>query len=98
MSLPTVPESALRLFSGCDGEELMAGAAARSLLCERLLEDGDSSDLRWLARELGEESLAAWFGAHGGRRLSARSRAFWALVLGRESGPASPVRSQLWPL
>jgi len=94
----TLPASLLRLFPGYDEEELTTGEGARSLLCERTLEDGDSADLRWLVRELGEQGLSVWFGAHGGRRLSARSRAFWALVLGRESGPASPGASQLWPL
>src|SRR5258705_849415 len=93
--LRPLPESALRLFSGYRAEELV-GEEGRGLLCERLLEDGDSADLRWLLGEIGVAEVAAWFAAQGGRKLSPRSRAFWALVLGRESGPVNPVAAQLW--
>jgi hypothetical protein len=92
-----LPDGALRLFPNLDPEALMADGG-RSLLCERLLEDGDSTDLRWLVAEVGSAGLAAWLGSNGGRRLSARSRAFWSLVLERESGAAAPGAGQLWPL
>lgn len=92
-----LPAGALRLFPYLDREEL-GTEGGRSLLCARLLEDGDSSDLRWLVAAVGEAGLAEWLAANGGRRLSARSRAFWELVLRRESGPLTETAAQLWPL
>jgi hypothetical protein len=69
----------------------------------RLLEDGDGADLRWLCRELPEETLAAWLDHHGVRRLSRRSLAFWSVLLGRGGPPADLAatlvqRHALWPL
>ena len=65
---------------------------------ERLLDEGDCADLAWLAARFGEERLAAWVAAHGGRRLSRRSRALWALALAVEPSPPAPAARQLWPL
>jgi len=95
-TLPPLPEPTLRLFPDHRPEDLL-GEDGRSLLCERLLEDGDSADLRWLVGAIGEAGIADWLGAHGGRKLSRRSRAFWELALGRESGPRNPAAEQLWP-
>jgi hypothetical protein len=79
----------------------------------RLLEDGDSADLRWLIGAAGEPALAAWLERHGARQLSRRSLAFWQLALGRRARPAAaapgpgippmaPIpelpRKALWPL
>lgn len=94
--LPPLPERTLRLFPDHRPEELV-GEEGRSLLCARLLEAGDSADLRWLVAQIGAAGLAEWFGSQGGRQLSHRSRAFWALVLGCGSGPENPVAQQLWP-
>ena len=69
-----------------------------SLLIARLLEDGDSADLSWLAAQVSEPALADWLAWHGGRQLSRRSRAFWEVVLGREAGPPVPGAGELWPL
>jgi hypothetical protein len=86
-----------RLFPHYEGADLEA-PAARSFLLARLLEDGDSADLRGLFAEVPEPAAAAWLAARGGRQLSTRSRAFWAVVLGTPAGPPSPIASALWPL
>lgn len=64
---------------------------------ERLLDEGDSADLAWLVGRFGEPRLAAWVAAHGGRRLSRRSRALWSLTLG-VSPTMPPAGGKLWPL
>jgi hypothetical protein len=89
----TLPEGARRLFPPD-----VAVAPEADLVVERLLEEGDSADLRWLARRRGEAALAQWFGRCGGRRLSRRSRAFWALVLDCAPSPSAPGAEELWPL
>jgi hypothetical protein len=87
----------LRLFPHYEPEDLEA-PSARPFLLARLLEDGDGADLSGLFRAIPEPAAAAWFAAHGGRQLSARSRAFWRLVLGTEPAPAAPAAAALWPL
>lgn len=67
-------------------------------LVERLLEDGDRDDLRWLTSALPEEHLARWLDQRGARRLSRRSRAFWSLLLDREASAIPTARADLWPL
>lgn len=66
----------------------------------RLLEEGDSVDLRALTSSLSEDDLKDWFRRRGGRQLSSRSRAFWSLVLGiPETEPPRPELAEaLWPL
>jgi hypothetical protein len=73
-------------------------AVAGSFVIGRLLEDGDGADLRWLFANVPEEAAAAWLGERGGRQLSARSRAFWEVLLGVPAGPASEIGRELWPL
>ena len=90
-----LPPSTLRLFDGYSPSEL-AKPEHRAFLCERLLEEGDRADLSWLAASFGEEELRSFFRRSAGRRLSARSRAFWSLVLAVEDPPTS--RSEIWPL
>ncbi len=68
------------------------------LIVERLLEDGDGADLRWLTSALSEPQLAAWFEERAARRLSVRSAAFWGMVLDRPPARRAPTREQLWPL
>lgn len=92
-----LPPGARRLFSGYAEEDLGLERGG-SLLIARLLEDGDAADLAWLTAAVPAADLADWFGRHGGRQLSVRSRAFWSVVLGREAGPASPEAKALWPL
>lgn len=62
----------------------------------RLLEDGDSQDLSWLADRLGEARWVEWLEVRGGRQLSRRSLAFWSLVLDSAVAPSSS--GELWPL
>ena len=68
------------------------------MLIARLLEDGDAADLAWLFGRFPESEITDWLARHGGRLLSARSRAFWEDVLGRPAGPAHPEAAALWPL
>lgn len=89
----TLPAGTQRLFPDHDPAGL-----SPELVIPRLLEDGDAADLAWLTATVPEPVLADWLGRHGGRRLSRRSRAFWAVVLGREPGPAAPGAGALWPL
>ncbi len=96
MAAPPLPAGARRLFPHHPPEDLTAERAP-GLLIPRLLEDGDAADLAWLVAAYGEERLAAWLAARGGRQLSARSLAFWALVLGRAAAPAGSA-ADLWPL
>jgi len=81
------------------GETLEPGdIAGRSRLIGRLLEDGDRSDLAWLATRVDVEQLVAWYERHAARRLSRRSRAFWACVLDRPLARPSATAEELWPL
>ncbi|HSF41827.1 MAG TPA: hypothetical protein VLT87_18645 [Thermoanaerobaculia bacterium] len=86
-----------RLFAHYEESDLTPDRGG-SLLLARLLEDGDSADLSWLAAQISEPVLADWLARHGGRQLSRRSRAFWEVVLGREAGASVPGAGELWPL
>ncbi|HEV7506377.1 MAG TPA: hypothetical protein VGS07_15850 [Thermoanaerobaculia bacterium] len=92
-----LPSETRRLFPHYE-EEALDLQNNRSLILVRLLEDGDGADLAWLIASVPEEEIAEWFGRHGGRRLSARSRELWRVVLGREPGPVHPEARALWPL
>ena len=92
-----LPAGTRRLFPHYEAEALDP-VRDRSLLLARLLEDGDGTDLAWLAGAMPEPEIGEWFGRHGGRQLSTRSREFWRVVLGREPGPALPETRALWPL
>jgi hypothetical protein len=95
----SLPEGTRRLFSHYD-EANLTPERGGSLLIARLLEDGDAVDLAWLLQTFPEPELASWLARHGGRLLSARSRAFWADVLGCSAGPAGPAAPEaaVWPL
>jgi len=90
-------EGRSRLFPGYDEKDLHPLPAAPFLI-GRLLEDGDGADLRWLFRTLPADAVTAWFERLGGRQLSARSRAFWEVILGRPAGPTAAGAAALWPL
>ncbi len=92
-----LPDSSLRLFPH-HGREPLAGGEAQALVIGRMLEEGDSTDLRWLVQSVPEQRLAAWLGERGGRQLSRRSRAFWQVILGRQAAPPSETAELLWPL
>lgn len=89
-----LPEGARRLFP--HHPEPPHPARHPDFVIERLLDEGDSADLAWLAGRFGEARLGAWVAAHGGRRLSRRSRALWALVFA--VAPAPAAAAELWPL
>lgn len=73
-------------------------AADRAHLIERLLEDGDRRDLAWLGATLPRREIERWFERHGGRRLSRRSRVFWAAAFDRSPPEPHPLAEALWPL
>lgn len=92
--LHRLPAGALRLFPHHPGPP--DPDEHPDFVIERLLDEGDSADLRWLVARFGEPRLRAWLAAHGARRLSRRSRALWSLALGVEGRP--PPAPDLWPL
>lgn len=92
-----LPTATLRLFDGYSPADLRQ-PEHRAFLIERLLEEGDREDLRWLAAQVGEAELRDFFRRMAGRRLSARSRAFWSLVLGEEAAGAEAAGNEIWPL
>lgn len=103
MSAPRekLPAATARLFDGYADEDLLR-PEHRDFLLERLLEEGDREDLRWLSARVGEKALRDFVDQQGARRLSARSRAFWRLVLFGEPAtvtiPDTVTGSEIWPL
>ncbi|HEX4964217.1 MAG TPA: hypothetical protein VF173_25560 [Thermoanaerobaculia bacterium] len=97
MKLPAGEAGARRLFPHYEESDLDL-EGSRTLILAGLLEDGDSADLGWLVTALPEAEIAGWFGRHGGRRLSVRSRELWRVLLDCEPGPAHPEAQALWPL
>ena len=65
-------------------------------LIGRLLEEGDTNDLRWLIDRVGEDEIAGWVRQRGQRQLSPRSRSFWARVLNLDM--ATFEEDPLWPI
>lgn len=96
--MQALPAATRRLFGGYDEADLRR-PEHRAFLLERLLEEGDRDDLRWLSSQVPEDELRAFVRRDGGRRLSARSRAFWRLLLLPDEafGDPSPG-SEIWPL
>ena len=97
-----LPTATARLFDGYAEAELLRDEN-RDFLLERLLEEGDRQDLRWLCARVGEPAIRAFVHVQGERRLSARSRAFWRFVLAEPEpaetpAPSTTTGSELWPL
>lgn len=96
-----LPAATLRLFDGYAPADLVA-PEHRAFLIERLLEAGDSTDLRFLVDAVGEAAMADHVARWGDRRLTARSRVFWRLLLGVQAAGegeiAAPPGGELWPL
>jgi len=90
----TPPRQSLRLFA--PGAELDS-ERHQGWLIERLLEDGDSNDLRWLFQAVPLPAIAEWLRRYAGRRLTRRSRALWCTLLKVEPAPESPLSEELWP-
>jgi hypothetical protein len=78
--------------------QLTADEASAEFLFSRLLEDGDGLDLHWLFARHGEAAARRWLARRGSRALSARSRAYWSLVLDSPTAAPSAVARELWPL
>lgn len=93
----SLPDAARRLFPHLSPDELSVEGTEAAIL-ERLLEDGDRADLRWLASVLPEERWVAWLNERGARQLSDRSRAFWSLVLDLPLPTRRAEGEELWPL
>lgn len=92
----TLPAHAQRLFA-----HLVDAAGLKpdsEVVLERLLEDGDRRDLRWLTSVNPEETLATWLSDRGDRQLSNRSRAFWSLVLDLPATTRRREGQDLWLL
>lgn len=64
----------------------------------RILEEGDSEDLRWLFGCVGPSEIRAWLETRGARQLSHRSCCFWSLVVGRSNPGPPKLTGQVWPL
>jgi len=92
-----LPANACRLFAHYE-DPTQLPAVSSQLVVARLLEEGDSSDLRWLTSAYPESQLSSWLDRHGSRLLSHRSRSFWRTVLARPDSPAQGPGDQLWPL
>lgn len=90
----TIPPATARLLDGYDPHALLA-PAGHTVLCERLLEDGDRSDLAWLFARLPRAEIIAFLAGPGRRRLSRRSHAWLCLLLDLEL-PARPP-NPFWP-
>jgi len=91
----SLPEPTLRLFDGYDPDEL-ARRESRHFVIERLLEEGDRRDLRWLVQACGEAEIRRVFEA--ARGLSRRSRRFWSLVLDARLDVRPSEHEEIWPL
>lgn len=95
-SLPDLLQSdARRLFDGYEVTEL---GHHEDFVVGRLLEFGDSNDLRRLAKSVPEERWRSWFEREGGLELSDRSRVFWSLLLDSEAPEPPALRREIWPL
>lgn len=93
----TLPDGTRRLFTQFPSGRLDRPSHEAAIV-ERLLEDGDRSDLRWLTAAIPEHRLSSWFRERASRRLSNRSRAFWSVVLDVRPRDRDTVGEQLWPL
>lgn len=90
-----LPETAERLFAHVPEA---VDESSGKLLIGRILEEGETVDLRWLLGEVGERGIAEWVVERGGRQLSRRSRCFWERILGVEATPPWEAGEALWPL
>jgi hypothetical protein len=89
------PDATARLWPHYD---LAADEAGANFLFSRLLEDGAAPDLRWLFARHGEAAARRWIARRASRALSARSRAYWSLVLDTPAAAPPTVARELWPL
>ncbi len=76
--------------------------AHRDFILDRVLEYGDIAAVRWAEQTYGTAGLRAYFRTRGGRRLSAKTRAFWSAMLGLDDNVCTPkslppTNNPLWP-
>ncbi len=92
-----LPSATQRLFAHYDNPEELAETAP-ALVMARLMEEGDSQDLRWLTTTFPESRARQWLHRQGHRQLSRRSRWFWQLVLRCPAAPTPCFSDEVWPL
>ena len=92
-----LPENSQRLFAHYHETENLAELAP-GLVMARLMEEGDSDDLRWLTGTYSETQIAEWLVQHGQRQLSRRSFSFWQALLHRPDPSTSSPAGELWHL
>ena len=92
-----LPEDARRLFVHYGESEDLAENAP-GLVMARLMEEGDSDDLRWLNDTYSEAKITEWLAQYGHRQLSCRSRSFWLSLLDRPGLATSGTADELWLL
>lgn len=94
-----LPETVRPLFWDCDFDQLGL-SKHHAFVVQRILSVGPWDAVRWLRRQIGDDSVRAWIETHQGRGLSPPQLRFWELVLGL---PAEQVdrwlncaQRQLW--
>ena len=94
-----LPKSLKRFFWDYSFEDL-SWSKDRDLIIRRLLTDGSWESVRWLRKQIGDDSLRRWLITHQARGLSPRQIRFWSLVLGlpklRVETWAQTARSSPW--
>jgi hypothetical protein len=88
---------ARRLFAAEEEATLLAVPPAPRVIA-RLLEDGDSADLRALLASMPLRDLRIWVDRHGARQLSRRSLAFWQVLLALPGAATPAPRNPYWLL
>ncbi|MEL7058546.1 MAG: hypothetical protein AAGN46_00825 [Acidobacteriota bacterium] len=99
--MKALPAHARRLLPELDDPDgALDDAELRDGVILRLLEEGDSDDLRALVARVGESMLAAAVQRGGDRSLSRRSWRFAGFILGMEEPDtqAPSAAEALWPL
>lgn len=92
-----LPEQTQRLFAHYGEPENLAENAP-GLVMARLMEEGDSNDLRWLTDTYSEKQITEWLVQHGHRQLSCRSRSFWQSLLNQPALATPDTTDELWLL
>ena len=92
---PGLPGDTRRLFAHYDAPDELAESAP-TLVLSRVMEEGDSQDLRWLIDRYSEARIGDWLDRQGHRQLSRRSLSFWRLILDRDDTTIPEDADELW--
>jgi len=92
------PQSTERLFPEGELRAFLEVGSGGGDVLARLLEEGETEDLRWMTKRWSREEVADFVRRFGARCLSRRSRRFWSVVLDVESGDPPAVSGELWLL